>query len=70
MKTARYIVVGAVIFWILHEITFIIYYNHTLSPMAGVSDCVITNAFFSTIPYYYFYACSHKHLTSDNYDLI
>ena len=47
IKLARYILIGAVIIWSLHGIPFILYHNHTESPVTDTMNCVITNIGFS-----------------------
>jgi hypothetical protein len=46
IKIARYIMMGVVLVWILHEILFLMYYNHMISSITGTSSCVITNDIF------------------------
>jgi hypothetical protein len=52
IKLAHYMVTGAVIFWILHGIPFLMYYNHTLSSTTGQSTCRITNPIFQNYSTY------------------
>ena len=46
IRLACYIVIGAVVIWILHGIPFLMYYNLTLSTITGKPSCDITNAIF------------------------
>ena len=46
IRFARYIIIGAVIFWISVDIPFILYSNHTVSSTSGVTSCAITNTIF------------------------
>jgi uncharacterized protein YqgC (DUF456 family) len=46
IKLAHYMVMGAVIFYILHGIPFLMYNNHILSSTTGQSTCGITNPIF------------------------
>ena len=46
IKLARYIVIIAILIWILHGIPFILYYNRILSPITNQFDCVVTNVIF------------------------
>ena len=46
IKFARYIIIGAVIFWISVDIPFILYSNHIVSSTSGVTSCAITNTIF------------------------
>jgi hypothetical protein len=57
IKTARYIVIGASIFWILHGIPFVIYYNQTVSTITGKTNCGITNAIFQQYYTFFYSAC-------------
>jgi hypothetical protein len=54
IKLAHYMVAGAVIFWILHGIPFLMYYNHTLSSTIGQSICLVTNPIFQNYSTYGF----------------
>jgi hypothetical protein len=54
IKLAHYMVAGAVIFWILHGIPFLMYYNHTLSSTTGQSICLVTNPSFRNYSTYGF----------------
>ena len=46
-KFARYMVIGATIFWMLHGIPFVMFYNHILSPITNKIICDITNVIFT-----------------------
>jgi hypothetical protein len=46
IKFARYILLGAVIVWILHGIPFALYWDHILSPTRNTSSCVVSNVIF------------------------
>ncbi len=46
IKFAHYMVTGVVIFWLLHGIPFVMYYNRTFSSTTGQSTCLITNPIF------------------------
>jgi len=46
LKLAHYVVIGAVIIWILHGIPFLMYYNLVISSITNKSSCAITNAIF------------------------
>ncbi|CAF1314737.1 unnamed protein product [Adineta steineri] len=55
IKLARYIVIGTIIFWILHGIPFLLYYVHIVSPITGQSNCVIISVAFQKY-YNFFYS--------------
>jgi hypothetical protein len=54
IKLAHYMVTGAVIFWMLHGIPCLMYFNLTLSLTTGQSTCLITNPFFQNYVNYGF----------------
>ncbi len=53
IKIARYMVIGAVIVWILHQIPVLIYQNHIISSITGTSSCVITNRVYYKYIYFF-----------------
>jgi len=46
IKLARRLVISNVIFWILHGIPYIVFYNHVLSPTTKTITCIDTNNIF------------------------
>ena len=47
-KTAHYLTVGSIIFWLIYGIPYFIYYNLVQSSSPGTFNCAITNQIFQT----------------------